>query len=95
MLMTLEKRARGRGRRVPGEPIHRIKVSFAVSEFELLKAVAALNFVTIAEFLRDAANDAAEECGAARPCVERRSRERRRQTQPRAVERRTIDRRSS
>ena len=87
-------RARGRERRVPGEATKRIKISFSESEIELLKIVVHLNqYASIAEFVRDAVNGAADDCGAKRPCVERRARERRRQAADVDADRRRTDRR--
>lgn len=86
-------RQRGRERRVPNEQTKRIKISFSESELELLRVVAQLNLVTIAEFVRDAVNDAAEECGATPPCFERRRGERRGQAERPPLERRRAERR--
>ena len=94
MLMVASEPHRGRERRVPGERTVRVKVSLAESELQRLRAVAQLNLTTVSEFLRDAANAAAEESGAEAPFVERRAGHDRRQLQVPAVEeRRRKDRR--
>ena len=65
----------------------------AESEFPKLLAAAQLNNQTVSEFMRDAANDAAEECGAAAIFTERRTGDRRTQEVPVRHERRRRDRR--
>lgn len=93
MLLMAEVAHRGRKRRVPTERTIRVKVCLAESEFVRLKAAVALNLTTISEFLRDAANSAAEESGAEQPFLERRQGDRRRQPVPVGTERRRQDRR--
>jgi hypothetical protein len=67
----------------------------AESEFPKLVAAAQLNNQTLSEFMRDAANDAAEECGAPAIFIERRRGDRRQQAVPCAHNRRAGDRRES
>jgi hypothetical protein len=85
---------RGRPARLPGEANRRIVVYLgADSEFPKLLAAAQLNNQTVSEFMRDAANAAAEECGAPAIFTERRAADRRAQTVRVRHDRRHGDRR--
>lgn len=85
---------RGRPRRLAGEPLRRVVVYLgAESEFPRLVAAAQMNGTTLSDFLRDAANDAAEECGAPPIFLERRRHARRAVELPIIIDRRQSRRR--
>lgn len=86
---------RGRRPRLPdGERLRRVVVYVgADTEFPRLLAAAQLNQQSVSEYLRDAGNDAAEDCGAPAIFVERRTAERRTRRQVVPVDRRRAPRR--